>query len=206
MRTITPKPFNVYKIEDLSGKALERACNEIRETNASEFWRDDICQDAKDKLEQMGFVDPQIYYDCSYSQGSGACFIARDMYKLNKFFAAIKKKFTKRQWKVLQKINKAGMDIKLTLHHHGHDHHEFSVTRSLDINDLGMERFVAGKNVVDYTSEIEDVINDWCVDFSRSIYKKLCETIEYFWNTQNCKKYAEENELEFTEDGSIFVE
>jgi hypothetical protein len=206
MRTIQPSSFNVYSINELTDeKAKKRAIENVRdEATNDEFLFEGILDDTREQLEKMGFSEPKIYFDCSYSQGSGACFVADDMCNFKRFIGAIKHMFNKEQWKALQKINRAGIDLLLSLNHRGHYYHENSVTISLDIRDYCITRSVVNRNVTDFNIEIENVINDWYKDYCRSIYRKLCDAIEYYWEDENCITYANDFEMEFTESGEIF--
>ena len=205
MRTIQPSSFNVYSINELTDeKAKKRAIENVRdEATNDEFLFEGILDDVKEYLENVGFYNPKIYYSCSYSQGDGACFTANSN-ELNKLLPAIKKSFTKQQWKALRKMNHSGMELELSLNHHSHYYHENSVTVSLDIRDHYINKFVGDRPVTDFQIEIENVITEWYKDYCRSVYRKLCDAIEYYWKDENCITYANDSEMEFTESGEIY--
>jgi hypothetical protein len=206
MRTIQPETFNVYTIDELTDeKAKKKAIEFCKEDATSdELLFEMVIDEATEQLTRMGFYDPKIYYSCSYSQGDGACFVADRMCHFDKLLPALKRLFNKQQWKALRKIHRSGMELELSLHHHGNYYHENSVSVSLDITDHYIQKFVGDKHVTEYLIEIENVISDWYKDISRSIYKKLCAEIEYYWKDENCIQYAKDREFEFTENGKLY--
>jgi hypothetical protein len=214
MRTIQPEPFNVYTIDELTDeKAKKRAIEFCKEDATSdELLFEMVTDEAEEQLTSMGFYEPKIYYSCSYSQGDGACFVANTMFHFDKFLPAIKKFFNKEDWKALQKIQKSGMELELSLSHRGMYYHEKSVTVSLTLHDHGIDGYVVKKvggvfvetHITHYVAEIETVIQNWYEAFCQNLYKKLCAEIEYFWKDENCIQHAKDCEFEFTESGKLY--
>lgn len=205
MRTIQPAPFNVYSIDELTdAKAKKNAVGNVIDFFTGDYFLlDDVVENAKETLDKMGFAIVSIYYDCSYSQGSGACFTAEGV-DFNKFIPAIKRYFTKEEWKALRKIHSSGMDMILTLNHRGHYYHKNSVCVSLDVRDYNIQKFIKETHVTEFQMKIEESITNWYKDFCKNLYRKLCSEIEYFWKEENCIKAANENGMEFTENGEIY--
>lgn len=205
MRTIQPSPFNVYSIDELTDvKAKKKAIENVRDYfNDDTFLLDNVVDDTEERLSLMGFTEVSVMYDCSYSQGSGACFTAKNV-DFNKFIPAIKKYFTKEEWKALRKIHSSGMDLELTLNHHGHYYHKNSVCVSLDVRDYNIQKFIKETHVTEFQMKIEESITNWYKDFCENLYKKLCAEIEYFWKEENCINAAKENGMEFTESGLMY--
>ena len=206
MRTIQPEPFNVYSIDELTDeKAKKRAIEFCKEDATSdELLFEMVTDEAEEQLTKMGFFEPKLYYSCSYCQGDGACFVANKMVHFDKFLPAIKKLFDKKQWKVLQKIHRSGMELELELTHHGMYYHENSVTVSLDLHDHGIDRFIGDVHVTKLLDGVEEVITEWYKDFCKTLYRNLCEQIEYFWKDENCIQHAKDCEFEFTESGKLY--
>lgn len=205
MRTIQPEPFNVYSIDELTDekakkKAIENVCDYF--TN-DEMLLTGISESTEEILEKMGFKQVKVMYNCSYSQGSGACFTA-EYVDYDKFIPAIKNYFTKDEWKALRKIHSSGMELELSLLHRGHYYNENSVIVSLDIHDYRMNKFVYNQHVTEFQPKIEESITNWYKDFCKELYRKLCAEIEYYWKEENCISAANDHELEFTENGEIY--
>lgn len=205
MRTIQPEPFNVYSIDELTDEKAKRKAVE----NVSDFFTGDeflfegIVEDTETLLENMGFIDVNVFYDCSYSQGSGACFTAKYV-DYDKFIPAIKNYFTKEERKALRKIHSSGMDMELTLNHRGHYYHKNSVCVSLDVRDYNIQKFIKETHVTEFQPKIEESITNWYKDFCENLYRKLCAEIEYYWKEENCISAANDHELEFTKNGEIY--
>lgn len=77
MRTVKIK---LYSFEELSPIAKKKAIEAHRYINAEEFgegfnWYELVFDDWTEKLEKMGFENPQISFSGFYSQGDGASFV-----------------------------------------------------------------------------------------------------------------------------------
>ena len=63
--------------DDLSNPIIQNIIEKNRYINVeTDFWYEHILEDVQYILENMGFVEPKIYFSGFYSQGDGACFSA----------------------------------------------------------------------------------------------------------------------------------
>lgn len=68
--------YDIYTFNELDGQAQKVAIEQVKEkyidNDLYDFELPDQAQCMADELEKLGFEDCKVYYDCSYSQGSGA--------------------------------------------------------------------------------------------------------------------------------------
>lgn len=75
MRTIRTK---IYKFEELSQDAQQTAIEKMREINVDyDSWHDGILEGCKEKLDEVGFFNSEIWYTGFHSQGDGLSFDAK---------------------------------------------------------------------------------------------------------------------------------
>jgi hypothetical protein len=67
----------VYRFDELSDEAKEKAREWYREGNLDHDWWDGVYDMWTKALNQIGFSDVRIYFSGFSSQGDGACFVAR---------------------------------------------------------------------------------------------------------------------------------
>lgn len=63
-----------YTLADLSPAARDKAIEHFRDHAVDEDWAEDIREEWKSKLEELGFSSPVISYSGFWSQGDGASF------------------------------------------------------------------------------------------------------------------------------------
>ena len=83
MKTITKK-YQVYKFEELSREAKDRAIKDYYEREDYSFLKDDLTESLKALLEQykISVLDNlELFYSLSHCQGGGLCFAGNFKYK-----------------------------------------------------------------------------------------------------------------------------
>ena len=85
MRTIELK---IYEFEELPKEVQSRVINDLSDINTDYEWYDGEFAYWKEKLEEFGFMTPEIFFSGFCSQGDGACFNCKsiDLEKAWKFF------------------------------------------------------------------------------------------------------------------------
>jgi hypothetical protein len=79
MRTIQT---TVYRFSELSEEAKEKSIETNRDINCGDsFWSECVIEDAKEQAKTIGIDIDHIYYSGFSSQGDGACFDGRYLYK-----------------------------------------------------------------------------------------------------------------------------
>ena len=85
MRTIE---LTIYKFEELETNIQSRVLSNLSDINTGYEWYDGEFDYWKDKLEEFGFMTPEIFFSGFSSQGDGACFACKsiDLERAWKFF------------------------------------------------------------------------------------------------------------------------
>jgi len=73
MRTFIEE-VKVYKFNELSDEAKQKAIENLHDLNTSYDWDQFITDDFKEKMNAIGFVVSNTYFSGFWSQGDGACF------------------------------------------------------------------------------------------------------------------------------------
>ncbi len=165
---------------------------ELREeisTVISEFELPDIKENWEEKLSALGWK-VKIYYDCGYSQGSGACFEIESV-DFNAVVRSARKYLCKDSRKALRKIRCYNADVTITIKHHGHYCHENSATVDLSVCNRSDAEINAGI--------LEQALEGWRRDLCIEIYQSLCKAIEYYWDDEKILEYAADRGIEITE-------
>ncbi len=165
---------------------------ELREeisTSVSEFELPDIKEDWEERLSALGWK-VKIYYDCGYSQGSGACFEIESV-DFNAVVRSARKYLCKDSRKALRKIKRYSADVTITIKHGGHYYHENSATVGLSV----CNRSNAKINV----EILEQALEEWRRDLCIEIYQSLCNAIEYYWDDEKVLEYAANMGIKITE-------
>lgn len=182
----------VYFFTDLSEDAQKKVIERER-CEGHHIDLDFIEYDIKDALKMLGFTDIKIYYDISYSQGSGACFIADDYRYIKGAAAAIKTEFT--NWTALHDIAQRLQEIQrqrfyklraTITHNNSHYYHENSTTAqcSIDYSKIDCAEF-----------------NDVIIDLNYLIYKTLLNEYEYQNSDEQIADFLSMNCYTYTAKG-----
>lgn len=149
----------------------------------------------KESIESLGFKDVELYYSLGNCQGDGLCFTGSiNWIDLNRI-AEIRNKIDQLNAEFVISCNDCLNDIQFIRINCNYCHNR---TVSIGIDNVGW------MDVYDYMT-IKDIIMDW--------YTSICNRYEkegYKWfeeiDEQEVIDYCTSNELEFLEDGTIFIE
>lgn len=143
-------------------------------------------------LINQGFNNPQIYYDLSYSQGSGACFDSKDF----NFDILLKDyKLAHKNWIIDILNNYCDVYIKTINHYYEHE-----LTRSfeIDFNDSGNHPKI-NELIEDIRNHIEHLRYLAC----KKLYHDLMNEYEYLTSDEGIKETLIANEYYFNKQGRI---
>lgn len=188
----------LYKFEELSDKAKQRAMNWYRQASENDFssvFADYVIEDAKTIGKCLGIRVDDIYYSGFSSRGDGACFngyycYAKNSVKELRKYAPVDEELYQIASKLfdLQKHN--GYQLQANIQHRGHYYHAECTTIDIDRTDG-----------VPVSEDTEEQLKDLLRDYMRWIYRSLEKEYEY----QNSDEVVQENiianEYEFLEDG-----
>jgi len=184
----------LYKFDELSDEAKEKAIERYRENNLDYDWYDFVYDDAITIGKLMGIKIDRIYFSGFSSQGDGACFEGEYFYNAGSVKAikdyAPQDETLHRIAKDLQNIQrKTFYHLYAYVKHSGHYYHENCT--NIDVRN----------DVQELTDEQEQGIKDCLRDFMRWIYKQLESEYDYLQSDEQIRETIQANEYEFTEDG-----
>lgn len=205
------KETKVYKYEELSDKAKERAREWFSRDYPDYDWWDFLYEDVDTIATSLGFdldvnkKNPCIWFSGFCSQGDGACF--EGIYRAEN---SNSQKFYEHVGKT--ESNRSIIDIAESfflfaqshptfygkLSHRGRYYHEFSVSYEC-YEEVETEEGIEDKMTV----EIEEEFANLCRSFMKWIYNQLKKEHDYLTSDEQIEESIIINELEFTEDGKI---
>ena len=202
------KEYILYKFDELSKDVQERVLEKYIDIEYQHYLEyclyDDMENLARDLLQTYfkGANYTNIYYDLSYSQGSGSMIAFNiDLEDLNNKY----NKLSKEQIKELESFG--GTDIKV-YHNDSHYYHEY--TFAIDYNNFTMYGYEW--ETFENEDEIEDKIDEMIKQFKKDIVNMNKELSNSGYNQLENKEYFEELarinilDLEFLENGDVFYE
>ena len=209
MRIVT-KSFNVYSMEDvLNDPELKAKVIENHRYFNVEFndWHDFIFDAWKEKLENYGFIMPEINYSGFWSQGDGAsftCYRVDIPVFLENFNDEIG--LTDKQKNLLLALMKDydvfGFEVKRRDHRYCHAHTVYVDTEDCLYHFNGYEHLQAF--LTSAMQRFEDVISDKVIEFSNKIYRELEKEYDYLTSEDAIIESLQANDYEFTEGGKIY--
>lgn len=204
MRT---KTVQLYKFDELSDKAKERARDWYAQSSSCDnWWSECVLDNAKTILEKLGFREPDIYWNGFCSQGDGACFEG-------KWFASycrpleVKAEYGDSELELQRIADKfatvlvrcklvVGAEPMARLSHNGRSCHENSVNFEFYWDDGD------DNDYADYT-DYNEVIEEASRDLMRWIYSALETEYNYQTSEEQIDEQMRINEYEFTQEGLI---
>lgn len=199
MRTETIEK-TIFKFEELSESAKEKAIQTIGDFETSEsWWAESTTEHFKN--ENIYFEVDRVYFSGFHSQGDGAMFE----------YSRIKQELEDEainslnlpQWKkkVLRDLGFFG-----TGKHSGRYYHENSCSHISDCNTMFNENkyprlYTFYSNAL---QEVEDYIIEKYKDMCRELYSSLEKEYEYLYSEKYAVEAIRANEYEFNEDGTIY--
>lgn len=202
----------VYKFDELSDTAKERAREWYREGALDYDWWDFVYEDAANIADRLGIelrqkpvklmsgktrYDPCIWFRGFCSQGDGACWEGTYSYKKGSVKAV--KEYAP-QDEELHRIAQALYEIQRRYFykvsakagHRGHYYHSYCMDIDVDVD---------GRHNCDF-SDAADGVRELLRDFADWIYKQLETEHDYRMSDECVDEDIRANEYEFEEDGS----
>lgn len=203
------KEYNVYKFDELKEDIKEKLIEEYVEDDyncyCSYLLEDDMKDLAQNILNEefKGAKYDNVYYDLSYSQGSGSMISFNiDLLDLNNKYKAL----TKKEIEELEKFG--GTEIKV-YHDNNFYYHEY--TFKIDYNDF-TDYYYEWEHIKDIgktQEKIENMINDLFKEDIIKMNQNLTKNgYALLQDTENFKENAilRLQENEFLENGQTFYE
>ena len=199
----------LYKFEELSDEAKEKAREWFRDGYPDHEWWDCTYDDAKTVAGFMGFEVKDIGFSGFWSQGDGAHFTGSwsasqvDVDKLREY--APQDTELHRIAEGLAEIAKKYPEASMSIAHSGHYQHEnctrfdfeFGVDEAIP---YGTPEYKAAEKVI---AEDQDTAEELARDLMRWIYRQLEDEYNWLVSDEQVDETIIANEYEFTEDGKI---
>lgn len=210
--------YKLYKFDELSDEAKEKARDWWREATAEDtFWSDNVIEDAAECGKRLGITfderayrtvggqtryKPKIYWTGFYHQGDGACFEGRweydpDIIKNIKDYAPLDETLitiAERLVAIQTSFNKGRLYAKVE--HFGRYYHAHST--HIDVYYTDAEEETGLEAPYDVASSVAYELRK----FMNWIYRRLEEEYEYQLSDENVDENIRINEYDFFEDGS----
>jgi len=201
MRTETIK---IYKFEELSEKAQEKAIEKFHDINTHYDWWEHVYEMYKE--DETGFDIDKIYFSGFASQGDGAMFEGSPNEDILNFITPgyNNQQYQKNWSRVIKLIKNGDINIYGSFKHHGHYYHSKSYSDNLDAE---MTNDWYGKNYSNIEDICEDIlyeIREHYEDICNKIYHSLEQEYEYYTSREAIEESIIANEYEFTEDGEQY--
>jgi hypothetical protein len=205
----------VYRLDELSEAAKEKARAWYREGGFDYDWYDAVYEDFQSIAEILGIrfrtrtvrlmgggtrQDPCIWFRGFWSQGDGACYEGVWRYASG---AAARLRAYAPQDAVLQGIadrlqaiqRRNFFQLRAEITHHGHYSHEYSMR-------IAVER--DSPTGQDMTPDAEDIVTEALRDLARWLYRQLEREYEYLTSDEAVDESMRANDYTFTEAGRRF--
>lgn len=194
MRT---EQISVFKFDELSESAKEKAREWYRNVSSSDDWYDSVYEDAKQVASLMGVTITEIGFSGFWSQGDGAHF--EGSFKYAKGCAKAVAQYAPQDAE-LQRIAKEWQALQSTrfykitgeVSHSGHYRHENCTSFGVSVDD----------NYAD--ADTEESVKELMRDIMRWIYSQLEKEYYYLNADAQVDESIKMNDYEFTVDGEIF--
>lgn len=204
--------ITIYKFDELSDEAKEKARNWWREGGLDYDWWYSVYDDCDTIFKIIGITSdkivkpmdgaprrtgPCIWFSGFYSQGDGACF--EGSYSYAKGAGKAIRKHAPEDTELHRIVDdlttvqmRNGYKLEARLKHVGLYNHEYSV--QIDVF----------KDGDDASDEVREAVRDALRDLMRWVYNSLREEYEYLNSDESVDETIRVNEYEFTEDGKRY--
>jgi hypothetical protein len=205
----------VYRLDELSEAAKEKARAWYREGGFDYDWYDAVYEDFQTIAEILGIrfrtrtvrlmgggtrQDPCIWFRGFWSQGDGACY--EGVWRHARGAAARLRAYAPQDALLhgiadrLQAIQRRNFfQLRAEISHHGHYTHEYSMRISVERDSL------VGQ---DMTPDAEDIVTEALRDLARWLYRQLEREYDYLTSDEAVDESLRANDYTFTEAGRRF--
>lgn len=188
------KTIELYEFDELSESAKAKVLETERDINVDDsFWSKYMLEEWEEKLEAMGFEDPQINFSGFWSQGDGASFTSKRVDVL-KFLTVHKAKG--RFKAILKALKKDEIDASVERIDHSYSH-EYTVRADIDFltddTDLKTQEAI----------EFAELITETVRTLSRKMYRELESEYEGLTSDEAVIDTIKANEYTFRSNGKM---
>ncbi len=168
-----------YKVDELPKDVRERVLDKYRyfETEDMDWWKF-VYDDWKEKLEELGFMNPDIWFSGFSSQGDGACFDCNHI-DIKKFSAHHKEPFVKLFFpKITMHMDAIENCVSFVIKQNSlGNHYSHKNTRDLDWEiHSDVEEYLGPSLATKFEGKVEEIgglIEDVRMELCDEIYRSL---------------------------------
>jgi hypothetical protein len=187
------KTIKVYKVEELQGNAREKAFNDLRESVVKDNFNN-FYFFAKDIIKHDYKIIGDIYFSLSYSQGDGL-YIESEFFNSDKVIDMLNIENSTK--KSIKELSSSG-DIVVATGKNIVGHYTYSHPRQVDLSLSKTAENLLPKHIVENIEKVfVDVYMTICGDLEKQGYQS------YDVTDKDIIEFANENELEYLEDGRL---
>lgn len=191
----------LYDFTELPSDVQDKVIENHRGRNVDDqFWHEHILDDWKEKLEALGFNNPDISYTGFWSQGDGACFTCDsiDLEKYTEYLIMQADSYEQAKWlRVFGLLYDKGL-ANAKINHVGRYYHEHSMSVEYEV-------FVQSEAVYQRFNGLMDHIEQAIVKISQAIYRELEAEHNYLTEDDAVKDSLMASELQFRDDGRVWA-
>lgn len=197
-RTIT-KQYEIFTLKEMlnNPETKQKLLEKHYDINVDYYdWHKFILDEWQDKLDDIGFSNPEINYTGFNSQGDGASFTCKeiDFIKMCKYL-----NYNKRESNLIYELWNQGYIEAAVKRNNYHYYHENTVTLEYYDGHLLISWKHIQKLVDKLWNDIESLIKPLCCE----IYRDLENEYEYLISEKAIIETLQANEYEFYSDGTI---
>lgn len=182
MKKIT-KTYEVFSFDELTEEVKEKVIEKFRDINVDYYWSSDIEENTAERLEELGYSEPKLFWSGFWSQGDGASFSAS---------GNIEKLVPKKYQKFIESID---------FTKNGRYEHEYTMSIDIDYNDKPTGRIGA----MEFRNLEKELIEN-AREEARIFYDDLKTEYEYQTKDSCVIEAIKANEYQFLADGTLIEE
>jgi hypothetical protein len=188
--------IKLYKYEELTGKARDKARDKLANWNTSDGWYGFSVDDFTERLESYGFTNPEINFSGFWSQGDGLSFTS-DRIDFDKLWEhLIVNKYIQRR----KQFFIENLLVKLVRTNHRYCH-ERTVSTDMDFQYSVFSD--EHPRVAKAINEIEEAIESLRMTLCDTYYKELESEYEYLTSEEAIQEMSAANDYLFDEHGEM---
>jgi hypothetical protein len=194
--------IEVYSFDELSEEAKQKAIQQVRESDYPyDYWDDDILDNWKEKLENLGYPDAEIAYSGFWSQGDGASFTCTNV-NVEMFLERQEQTNFKR---LLHLIKKEHVEVDTATvkrdKYHYYVHYN-TITANVSLYFTNERVFSTHPRIEEIFEEVENAIQQEIINLSQEIYSELNKEYDSLTTDEAIIGEIKAGEHEFYKNGT----
>lgn len=195
------KTIELYEFDELPEDVKADVIEKHRDINVDYDWAKWSLEGHEERLEALGFNDPDISFSGFCSQGDGASFTCKSV-DLVKFLKG-QKALTRFKSLVNMEKSETGEFIASVDRFDHHYCHEHTVKAGVEVNWFDDEEQEIQEGLSKMGDELQTLITETVRTLSKKIYRELESEYEYLTSDEEIIETLKANEYTFTASGRM---